>query len=237
MTFTAYFDSDRKCVGVTNGGFAGTYTHSVDIEVARPAEDLYWNGTGAGTRLTDDMSAYPDFIQTGDTIELSAPAQSVLYINGVNEGSGYDVPTTSEAVILLQLAGKYRGEKLISIIDLANRKAERMAELSTIFDTHIAGGCTSPLGWVDCDDKARNRLGAIMDEYTYFGLSTATDTDITMYDQSVVTHTYAEIIDLGAAISTGWRAMWANKQSLQADILAATTVAGLDAIDLETGWP
>lgn len=239
MSFMAYFDASRRCIAVMNSDWpGGGYAHSVDVEAFRSPDDIYWNGTGAGTRLADDMTAFPDTVVVGAVVDLYAPTQSVLVVNGVNEGSHYAISATApEGKLFLMLGGKYKGEKLIELISLTNRKTAKMAELSTIFDAHISGGCTSPLGWVDCDDKARYRLAAIMNDYTYFGVSTGTSTDITMYDQSKISHTYAQILALGAAITTAWHGMFANKQSLEDAIIAASDAATLEAIDLESGWP
>jgi len=238
MTMYAYFDANRACIGVNDAVWpTGSYDEVSVIEEYRGPNEVYWNGAGAGTRIDWDISDWPDYLETGDTYAVNAPFQSSVRVNGAGAYGSYNIPTTSEAKFVIELIGRARASKVIQVVDLATRKAAREVELSAIFAAHLALGCTSPLGWVDCDDKAKTRTTSRFMEYEFFGLSTSVDTIWTMYDQTTQTHTYAQFIDLCTAITDGFQAYFANKQSLSADIEAATDFATLEAIDIEMGWP
>lgn len=240
MTFYAYFNTERECIAVNDAVWdASLYEDVSAVEDYRNPNDVYWNGTGAGTRVDADISAWPDYLEVGDSYTINAPFQSSVKVGIASPAyyGSYNVDTSVEADILVQLVGRSRAAKTIHVVDLATRKAQKSAELSTVFDTHLALGVNSALGWVDCDDQAQSRSGARYMQYEFFGLSTSVDTDWIMLDKSVVTHTYAQFVTLCTDITAGFQAYLDNKKALQADIDAAADLAALDAIDLESGWP
>lgn len=238
MTMYAYFRADRSCIAVNDAVWpGGSYAYVSGIEVYRNPNDLYWNGVGAGTRVDEDISAWPDYVEVGDTYHIYAPTQSSVMANFVLEGSHYLLDTSVEANIYIELIGKARAAKTIQVVNLAGRKAAKETELTAVFNAHLAMGCTSALGWVDCDDQAQNRVTSRFMQYQFFGLSTATDTVWVMFDKTTETHTYAQFVTLASDITNGFQAFMDNKKTLQNSIDAATTVAALDAIDLEVGWP
>lgn len=240
MTFYAYFNAERECIAVNDAVWpTDMYDEVSAVEDYRNPNDVYWNGAGAGTRIDVDISAWPDYLEVGDSYTINAPFQSSVKVGVASPAyyGSYNVDTSVEADIFVQLVGKSRAEKMIHVVDLATRKAEKSAELSTVFDAHLALGVNSTLGWVDCDDQAQGRAAARYMQYEFFGLSTSVDTDWIMLDNSVATHTYAEFVDLCTDITAGFQAYLDNKKALQADIDAASDLATLEAIDLEAGWP
>jgi hypothetical protein len=239
MTMYAYFGPDRECIAVNDTVWpTDMYNHVSTIEAYRNPNDIYWNSVGAGTRIDYDMSLIPDYLEVGGAgFEIICPLQTKVRPAFGSTHVSYDVPVDTALDLFVELVGQYRGSKVIHIVDLATRKAAREAELSLIFDAHLALGCTSPLGWVDCDDKAKARMSGRFMEYEFFGLSTSVDTEWTMFDQSTVTHTYTQFVALCTAITDGFQAYFSNKQALAADIEAASDLATLEAIDLESGWP
>lgn len=239
MTMYAYFGTNRECIAVNDVVWpTDMYVNVSAVEVYRSPNDVYWNSVGAGTRIDYDMSLIPDYLEVGGAgFEIICPAQTKVKSPFNTYHVSYDVPVTVAAELLIELVGQYRGSKIIHVVELATRKIQKQAELSIIFDAHLALGCTSPLGWVDCTDTSKSRMGARYMEYEFFGLSTSVDTDWTMYDQSVVTHTYTEFVALCTAITEGFQAYFDNKQVLTAAIETASDIAALEAIDLESGWP
>jgi hypothetical protein len=61
--------------------------------------------------------------------------------------------------------------------------------------------------------------------------------DWRMADDTIVTLDAAQMIAMGMAVAQHVAACQTKKNTLDAQIAAATTVADLDAIDVESGWP
>lgn len=239
MTMYAYFGAHRQCIAVNDTVWpTDMYNNVSAIEVYKNPNDIYWNSVGAGNRIDYDMSLIPDYLEVGGAgFEIICPLQTKVKSPFNTYHVSYDVPVTTAAELLIELVGQYRGSKIIHVVELATRKTQRSAELSTIFDTHLALGVDSALGWVDCDDQAQSRSAARYMQYQFFGLSTSVDTDWIMYDKTTVTHTYSQFVTLCGDITTGFQSYLSNKKSLQASIEAASDLATLEAIDLESGWP
>lgn len=124
-------------------------------------------------------------------------------------------------------------------LDFATAKAAAFARVSASFYAVLAQGCASPKGWVDCDDKAQSRVTSavsLMRETTDLGMAPP-PVSWTMYDKAAMPHTLTELVMLGIAIGMRTQVLFAAKQQMEAVIGAATSVAELDAIDIEGGWP
>lgn len=122
---------------------------------------------------------------------------------------------------------------------IAEVRQRLMETLRQRFATELAKGCESPKGRVDCDDKAVQRVTSAVvmaDKLAELGLPDV-DENWTMFDQSVVPHSRGELTALGLAIGAGFRACFSNKQTLENQLDAATTVAELNAVNLDSGWP
>jgi hypothetical protein len=129
------------------------------------------------------------------------------------------------------------GAQLVS--DIALAKATALDGISKRFYAVLGQGCASPKGWVDCDDKAQARITSavsLMRELTT--LEQAPETlSWTMFDKSPEPHALADLVQLGIAIGMRTQALFGVKQALESAVEAATSVEGLDAIDIEGSWP
>jgi hypothetical protein len=125
----------------------------------------------------------------------------------------------------------------IADVDLNAARRIKLGQVSSAFSRQIMRGCSSPKGLVDCDDKACNRVANAIFMRDKLGVPAEDTENWTMHDGSKIEHDYAELVALGAAIATGFKAYFAQKQAIEQAIGAATSTADVAAIDINSGWP
>lgn len=115
---------------------------------------------------------------------------------------------------------------------------EKLQAISRKFRIELAKGCSTPLGWADCDEQAQQRITtALLLSDKALEAGEAPRIEIwTMFDKSKVPHNRAQLVALGLAIGDAFRTAFNRKQELEEMVSACISQADLDAIDIESGW-
>jgi hypothetical protein len=121
-------------------------------------------------------------------------------------------------------------------VNLAFLKPMRLAEVKVLRDQAEAAGVTvSGQGRFDSDPDSQRKIlsAAVAASAVGSGFSQGWR----LQNNSVVTLGASQMSAVGLAVNTHVNACQARKNTLDAAINAASSLAALDAIDITTGWP
>ena len=105
-------------------------------------------------------------------------------------------------------------------------------------DRRISGGCETPLGRVDTDADSRGLIaGAVQMAMLSQMLSQPYSVDWSMEDNTVATHSAAQMITMGLTVGGYVEDCHARGRAIRGAIDAAADEAELAAIDTESNWP
>jgi hypothetical protein len=121
---------------------------------------------------------------------------------------------------------------------LADYQAQKRAAVNNLKNQKQNGEAPTPFGAVDNDDSSKIKInGAVTMAMLAVQQSAAFSVDWTMADNSVVTLDAPSMMLMGEAAGQYVAAIHERARVLKEQIEAATTMAELDAIDIEAGWP
>lgn len=117
---------------------------------------------------------------------------------------------------------------------VADRKADLLAAIRATRWTHEQAGFTGPNGHVRADDATQGKItGAIQ----LLSLTGGASLDWEVAPGFFATILAADVNAMGVAIGQHVQACFTRSRQLTEAVLAATSHAQLDAIDINTGWP
>lgn len=123
-------------------------------------------------------------------------------------------------------------------IPIGEARAARWQEVKTLRTAAEFGGCATPLGRVQTDERSIAKINGLVTMAMLAQAAAAPFAiDFTLEDNSVVTLDAADAIALGTAAGAFVAAVYARSFELRTAIDAAADSAALDAIDIEAGWP
>lgn len=122
---------------------------------------------------------------------------------------------------------------------LADLKAAKWERAKANRDLAIDGGCTVPgVGTFDTDLLSRTNIhGAVTAATIATGQSLSFEVPWKLKDNSIIVLDAPTMIAAGMAVMQRTSDCHAHAQGLGLAIEAAVDFAGLEAIDIETGWP
>jgi hypothetical protein len=123
--------------------------------------------------------------------------------------------------------------------DVAGVAAVKWASVKAKREIIETGGCPTPLGVMDTSAASQGKLnGAVTMALVSQSIGAPFSVEWTMADNSVVAHNASAIITAGMAVGQHVAACHAVATALRAEIGAATTVADLNAVDVDgAAWP
>lgn len=166
----------------------------------------------------------------------SGETQCVLSTDGYDPAEWIDRGEVPDEVPVM--LATWDGTAIVA--DLTGPREAKQAAISARFVQATLAGCASPKGWVDCDEVAQgrvDRLVKLIREASDLGMDPPETVDFTMYDKSQQPHTLAELVTLGITIGFHFLALFAHKQALEAALASIDTLAAIEALDVEVGWP
>ena len=152
-----------------------------------------------------------------------------------------EVPTPAQQyTVALDLSGNvevlpFEHESGIAL-ELA--KAAKIAAINARQKVAEAGGCNTANGRIQTDAESQRKVsGAAL-----MGLLAQVNAQPfsvawTMEDNTTVTHTGPQIMQAGVAVGLHIDACHTNARTMKNQVLGATTLAQVEAIDVEAGWP
>lgn len=153
------------------------------------------------------------------------------------------VPFSSLAdveAILVSPGNEFAGGTIIdpAAADLSAGRARLWGAVKAGRDACAAGGCETPLGRVDSDERSRILIaGAVQMARIALAAGEPYSVDWVMADNQPKAHDAAAMIALGMAVGQHIADCWERAQTLRAAIDAADTVEALASIDIINGWP
>lgn len=133
--------------------------------------------------------------------------------------------------------GPYAGCPVVSDADLplASGKLALSAVVKRKRDAVRDGGCTTAFGLIDTDINSRLNINGAVSMAAIVG--EAFSIEWRMSDNSLVALDAADMTAVGVAVGQFVAACQARKNVLDAEIEAAETLAELEAINVDAGWP
>lgn len=138
---------------------------------------------------------------------------------------------------LISPDGCFSGGQIVSdedVLFLATRDNLRR-RVKDLRDTTRDGGCMTSVGLVDTDINSRINIGGSVTMASILGAEFGSQWRLS--DNSMVALDAAGMTNLGLTVGAFVEACQVRKNDLDTLIDACTTVAELEAIDIEAGWP
>jgi hypothetical protein len=176
-----------------------------------------------------------DCTQIAERIEVSHPAMLADAPDGF---AWTNVPTpVGEWSVALDDNGGPQAVPFVrpADIELSIAKAAFGERIKDKRNAVERAGCATPYGRIDTDADSQRKIGGA--STMALALGTQFTMSWRMADNSIVTLNASQMIEVGVAAAQYVAACQANKNALDAAVQAATSVADLDAIDIEAGWP
>lgn len=130
-------------------------------------------------------------------------------------------------------AARWNGSAIVT--DLAGPKAQALARVRALREQHETGGLTTPFGPIETDAESQRKIsGAVV--MAMLG-GAAFSIDWRMANNAIVTLNATDMSNLGVLVGQHVSACQYRKNDLDAAIGAAATLAEIEAIDAEAGWP
>lgn len=127
---------------------------------------------------------------------------------------------------------------LASFDPLPLAKAAKREQVNAIKLEREIAGCVTPLGRVDTDQKSRDFVAGAVQMALLAKMANAPFLiNWTMEDDTDVAHNADQMIALGQAVGAFHATVHGYARYLKGQIEAATSLAELDAINIQTGWP
>ena len=121
---------------------------------------------------------------------------------------------------------------------LSGTKAEAWLKVRARRDQAEAAGCNTALGRIDTDaDSQRKISGAVQMALIALTAGQSFSVGWTMHDNTTVEHDAQAMIDLGLAAGAHVATCHAVAVAKRALIMAASTIAEVEAVSIEDGWP
>lgn len=122
---------------------------------------------------------------------------------------------------------------------LAESKADCWFRVKNRRAAAIAGGVNVPgIGIVQSDETSKLKIsGAVQMAMIAQGAGAPFSVVWTLADNSTATLDAAQMIGMGLAVGQHEYVCHSNARNFRAQIEAAATIAEIDAIDIEAGWP
>jgi len=118
---------------------------------------------------------------------------------------------------------------------VARAKMDMLARVKIKRDATEAAGCVTPYGPIDTDRSSQLKIGGASTAALALGENFSTHWR--MGNDELVTFDAAKMIEVGLLAVAHVNACQQRKNELDAQINAAETLADLEAIDIEAGWP
>ncbi|WP_066723593.1 DUF4376 domain-containing protein [Sphingomonas pituitosa] len=151
------------------------------------------------------------------------------------------IGSLADAEAALTATGRpFAGAALIDAAtgDLDLAKVRAWAAAKAARDGCAGGGCQTPLGRVDSDERSRVLIaGAVQMAQIALAGGEPYSVDWVMADNQPRAHDALAMIALGVAVGEHIASCWQRAQALRAEIDAAETVEDLAALDIISGWP
>lgn len=168
-----------------------------------------------------------------ETAKLDGVAGLEWVIRGVQ--NCYDILSKQAVELALvdsgTLAGGVISTELTDTSPLEHSKYKQRLKIKAAKSVEITSPLTTPYGIFDCDAESEKRItGAIMMLQTLEGMGTPTTVDFVLADNSVVTLTTAQMVEVGLIMGARVQAAISKASSLRSAIEAATTVEDVEAI-------
>lgn len=168
------------------------------------------------------------------TVEVSHPSSLVP------AGEGYrwsEVPVPASEWTIALVEGEVSVVPFVPAMDrqIARKRADLLQQVKARRDATEWAGCTTPYGVIDTDPDSQRKIGG--GSTAALALGGSFSTDWRMADNTVATFDAAAMIEAGLLVVAHINACQRRKNELDALIAAAETLADLEAIDIEAGWP
>lgn len=118
---------------------------------------------------------------------------------------------------------------------LAYAKIALREKVKALRNTVEWRGCATSFGHIDSDPDSQRKLSG--GSTAALALGEAFSKEWRMADDTVVTFDAAQMIEAGLTVVAHVDACQQRKNALDEEIDAATTLAELEVIDIEAGWP
>lgn len=128
---------------------------------------------------------------------------------------------------------RWDGSAIVTDLDPLRQAA--YARVKELREQRKGGGLMTPLGPIETDPDSRSNINGAVQMASILG--TAFSIDWRLADNSVVSLNADTMIQIGLMVGQHVAACQYRKNQLDAQIEAAGTLAALDAIDLDEGWP
>ena len=133
---------------------------------------------------------------------------------------------------------KIRPRTVDPALALGVARAETLQRLQARRDIAEFGGILRPEGVIQTDEGSQRKInGAVTEALIKQVGGQPFSIDWTMLDNSTVTYDAAGMIEMGLAVLQHVNLCHEVGREKRAEIEAATTVAQIEAVDLDAGWP
>lgn len=154
--------------------------------------------------------------------------RTLVLFEGEGDISAYDARRVDDEIVVLPAIV----EPAFELQEAKARAGQRVRELREIAKD---GGLTTPFGPLQTDPDSRVNINGAVQMAGILGAAFALDWR--MADDSMVPLDAAAMVQMGLLVGQHIGACQARKNALDAEIAAAETLAALEAIDIEAGWP
>jgi hypothetical protein len=211
------------------------------IDIPMDADTEWFDGVAIGPRTTTTptISAAVIVADGVDTCHVDLQEGAVVSMNGMYQvvgPNGLDVTAETPRRIHIVSVGQYIFDDIhILAKSMDTAKLEAWQAVKASHDLKLNEGVMTPMGRVDCDEAAQvnvTKALALANAMVEFQIG---DGSIawTMFDNSEVVHSVAELKQMGLIIGGNSQFLRAQKAKLRAEINETTTLAGLAAINTE----
>lgn len=125
-----------------------------------------------------------------------------------------------------------------SALNVEGNRSVFWQDVKTVREAHLNGGASTPFGAVDSNEVARSNItGAALAATLSKSVDQPFSVNWTMLDNSVEALDADQMIGLALAVLAHVNACHDRARALRGQIDAATDMAELLAIDIQSGWP
>lgn len=144
--------------------------------------------------------------------------------------------TSTVGALPVYAVGRYLSPTIYILSDsFENIKQEYIKRLKETNLQKQYGGMDTPLGRVQTNEVSISKI--LLNTQTALSVGESFSVDWKMEDNSIVTHSYADMINLSNSLQQFLNACQTRKNELEAQVLAAPDGDSLFSIDITEGWP
>lgn len=193
------------------------------------------------THITPMVSQFEILDDGVSETSVVFPEGTTVEIDGVQKHSATGLLTfqsTTAGRMLIQPGKQYQFDPItINVATLASYQDAKWEQTKVIRQAKMDGGVVTPWGMVDSDATAKTNIsGSVQLAMLAQAAGEPFEIEWTMKDNSEATLDAAAMISIGSAVGAHIAACHERGRVLRMEIFAATTMAELEAVDIESGW-